>query len=187
MHLKQFFFTITIFCQLLFFSACNKKEKEAEILRMQVHNLVAEIQDISHLNTIEYRVLKVVKYKDGIPLYKRSIYYQAEFRIIGSINLKLIELVSTDIEKKRVTIKLPTPNVPKIMMIPIERSRIKVRRSLFRNRFTVEEIGILNGKALKSVEDDLGNMGIDEDVNSNAQIVIRNLFRNIGFYVDFQS
>lgn len=185
MCFKKYSFFIGIIVSLLFFS-CNKKEKEREAIRLKVQNLVAEIQDISHLNTVDYRILKVVKYKDGIPLFKRSIYYQAEFRVIGSINLKLLELLDADIEKKRVRIKLPKANPPKISMIPIERSRIRVRRSLFRNRFTVEEIGVLNGKALKSVQEDLKNMDLEEDVLSNAQIVIRNLFRNIGFQVDFE-
>lgn len=186
MRLNQFTILVWISLVCCLFTSCRQKEKEAEAMRIQVQNLIAEIQDISHLNTIDYRILKVVKYKDGIPLFKRSIYYQAEFRVIGSINLKAIQLINTDVKNKRVRIQLPKPNPPKISMIPIERSRIRVRRSLFRNRFTVEEIGILNGKALKSVQEDLHTMSLDEDVISNAKIVIRNLFRNIGFQVDFE-
>ena len=172
--MNKFFFTIFF---LLFLMGCSEKKPEQK-------SPVLTLKEMGKLATAEYIITKVVRASDNKTWYKigdRKILISCKASIKAGVDLTKIAETSVDNDLKKISIKLPPPQVLSFNLSP---QNIKVEYTevgLLRNKFSNAEIDGIMQQAETQIKNQIAAMGILQTARENAGTFIRNFFTNAGF------
>lgn len=162
---------------LLVLGACksNSPVKESEIY---------EIRNIGTLSTSEYTVGKVVKLSDEGEWYKygdRKILMSCKAVIKAGIDLNEISEEDIRTDGRTIEVTLPEPKIVSFEMDPrLVRTEMKEVTG-FRSEFSQEDKNKIMHLGEQAIRQDLQNLDILRDANTNARNFVRDFYENLGF------
>lgn len=152
--------------------------------------VVTQIQKLSHLVTVRYRIERVVSMTEQKqPLGEESILLMVEGEVLGGIDLggvKAADVVTDD--TGTLTINLPSPA---IFNASLDEKKTKVwdRHVTWWTPWVPPDQDLEHKARLKAVEDVRQaalEMGILEQARTNAQTALRDLFGALGWKVNIK-
>lgn len=164
---------------LAFMVSCGPSQDELTQKRIQ------GLSEMAELGTVEYTVKKVVKTDDAVwwKSGKRKIIFTCTAFIKGGIDMKKFsaDKVKINKEEKSIAIVLPKAQILSFNMPPEEIRQEFILVTGLRDEFSPEEKQQLLVLGEKDIQEDIPNMGILEDAESNAKLFFETLFNQIGY------
>lgn len=158
--------------------ACSEDKsetKQAEVLA---------IKDIGQLSTTEYTIGKVIELKDNKEWYKfgdRNILISCKATVKAGVDLAQLGEANFKIDGDKISIDLPYPYIQSFDMNPEFIHTEMEDISGFRNPFTQEEKNEILRQGENSIRSSMNRTSILEEARKNADVFIRNFYRELGF------
>ena len=154
---------------------------QEELTKKQVQGLT----EMAELGTVEYTVKKIVKTDDAVwyKYGKRKIIFTCTAFIKAGIDMKdySADNVYFDTENMSIWVTLPKASILSFNMPPEEIKEEFTMVTGLRDSFTPEEKQQLLVLGEKDIREDIPNMGILEDAESNAKSFFNALFSQLGY------
>lgn len=163
---------------LLFLAACSNEEEAPTPAVMEVKNL-------GQLSTVEYTIGKIIQmdqseeswYKWG----DRKILIKTRAVVKAGIDLNKIKEDDISIKGKTIEITLPESEYISFNMDPNYTKTEVESVSGFRDNFTQKEKNAILRQGEEAIKKDLEKTRILKDASSNAEDIIRDFYKEMGF------
>ncbi len=172
-------------------TACSSSEKPADE--------VYKIRDIGQLSTTEYTVGKIIKVDDSnydltefeweewtklpkLPQYgDRRILISCKSKVKAGVDLSKIQDGDIKVIGSTIEIKLPPAEITSFSMDPRSVRTQMEDLSGYTDRFTEEEKTSFLKQGEEAILEDIGEYGILEDANNNAEAFLIDFYKQLGF------
>lgn len=148
------------------------------------HKDVYEIRTIGTLSTSEYTVGKIIKLNDEGEWYKwgdRKILISCKAKIKAGVNLTKLKPEDIKVNGKKIEIQLPAPEIISFEMNPEQIKTEMVDVSGFRGDFSQQEKNRILRLGEKSIREDMKQLNILSDAETNAIVFLTDFYANLGF------
>lgn len=169
-----------ILCQLFVLPlllACSKKEPPRP-------DPVLQLKELGQLATVEYELSKVVRARDEDTWYKigeRRMLVSCRATIKAGINLADIRDVDIVTDGKRITVKLPPPQVLTFSLPPENIRVVYSDVGHFRDPFSQAEINAIMQQAEAQIRRQADSLDILPKAESGAASFVRQFFEQAGY------
>lgn len=173
MYFKRF---NTVLLVLLFFTGCNKKEKQLQ--------QVMALQQMNDLAAVEYVVTKIIKANDNKTWYKigdRKILMSCKATLTAGIDLSAIKKDQVTIDGKNITVTLPHSKIISVNIRPEDIVEQYEAVDVLRQSFTSEERNDLAVQAEKQINASIAELGILQTAETNAALFVNNFLHRLGY------
>jgi hypothetical protein len=176
--------TIKIFAISLFLAlGCSKSTPTPS-------GIVAAMQQMQELATVEYVITKVVKASDNQTWYKvgdRKILITCEARVKAGVDFSKMDTRYVSIKDRSISIQLPPPNIISVSLPPDKITVAYQEIGFFRTDFSIQEQNNLMVQAEKQVVAKSNSLGILEEAKSNTKSWLTGYLSGLGFeQIDIQ-
>ena len=161
----------------LFIVSCGS---DREVRRGEVY----EIRQIGTLSTTEYTLGKVIKLDDEGEWYMlgdRKILISCKAKVKAGVDLGQIKDDDIKISGTTIEITIPSAQITSFEMDPKSIKTEMTEVSGFRFQFTQEETNNILKQGEASIRKDMQQLNILNDANKNAQVFIRDFYKQLGF------
>lgn len=148
------------------------------------HKEVFEIRTIGTLSTSEYTVGKIIKLNDEGEWYKwgdRKILISCKAKIKAGVNLNKLKADDITVTGKKIEIQLPAAEIISFEMNPDQIKTEMVDVSGFRGGFSQQEKNKILRLGEKSIREDMKQLDILTDAETNAIVFLTDFYKNLGF------
>jgi len=164
---------------LLLAVSCGTSQEELTQKRIQ------SLSNAAELGTVEYTVKKIIKTDDAVwyKYGKRKIIFTCAAFIKAGVDMKKFSADKVKINKKENSISITLPQV-EILSFNIPPEEINQEFTMvtgFRAEFTPEEKQQLLVLGEKDIREDIPNMGIISDAETNAKQFFSAMFSQLGY------
>lgn len=145
---------------------------------------VYEIRQIGTLSTTEYTLGKVIKLNDEGEWYKfgdRKMLISCKAKVKAGVDLSQIKDDDIRVDGTKIEITIPEARITSFDMDPRSIKVEMTEVSGFRFQFTLEETNNILKQGEQSIRKDLKQLNILDDANRNAQVFIRDFYKQLGF------
>ena len=171
--------TIRLFpalCALVLLSSCSGQEQARAIRKLS---------ELSELGTVEYTVKKIISADDDV-WYKygdRKILYSSVAYLKAGIDMSGFSEDDVVIDKLNNSISVTFPKARLLSFnMPLDRIRLEYSRITgLRSDFSTQERLALKQQGELAIREDVPNMGILEDAETNAREYFTAMFSRFGF------
>ena len=174
------FIYILVLFSFFTFSCNTKKElpKESQI--------IASVQNLQQLATVEYTISKVIKANDNKNWYTigdRKILFTSNAKIKAGIDLSKLQTENITINGNSISIKLPEPEIISINIPPDEIKEAYSEVGVFRSDYSSEEKQQLLQQAETQIKKAAYDpqLGILNQAKLSTQTYLNNLLTSLGF------
>ena len=163
---------------LLLLASCSTGAEDAK-------KNILEVKEIGELSTTEYTVGKIIKLDNSeAEWYKwgeRKILISCKAVIKAGIDLSEIKEEDIKVKGNTIEITLPPAKITSFSMDPKFTHTEMESVSGFRDNFTQEEKNNFLQQGEKAIREEIKNLPILEDAEDNAEVVVRDLYEQMGF------
>lgn len=154
----------------------------------EIHSngVLEQIKEISELNTVEMYFNEIVDFKDAkklkgwtIPFTTKSFIFTAKARVKAGVDLSLLTESAIKIDKKQITITLPSPTITSKEIL--ETKSYYEKDGLF-NEITNDDTLEVLGTFEQQLEQQAIESGILSQAEEHAKLVVQNLL----LWMDFE-
>lgn len=146
--------------------------------------IVAALQQMQELATVEYTLTKVVKASDNQTWYKigdRKILITCEAKVKAGIDFSAMDTRYISKNGKSISIQMPSPQIISINMPP-EKIRVAFQEvGFFRSNFNVQEQNALLKQAEKQITQKSAELGILEEAKNNTRTWLTGYLTKLGY------
>jgi hypothetical protein len=145
---------------------------------------IFEIRSIGTLSTSEYTVGKIIKLNDEGEWYHwgdRKILISCKAKIKAGVNLNNLKAEDIKVTGKKIEIQLPPAEIISFEMNPDQIKTEMVDVSGFRGGFSQQEKNKILRLGEKSIREDMKELNIINDAETNAIVFLTDFYKNLGF------
>ena len=178
---------IVLFSMSLLLMLCVACDKQVpETLQSKVNNKVRELTKTAELGTVEYTVTKIVKADDHPQWYQfgdRKILFSCKATLKAGIDLNNFSSkdIAVDEANKSAVVTLSKAKLLSFSMKPEDVNEVYEKVSLLRHNFSANDRNLLLQQGEADIKANIGQYGILQEAQKNAEILVRTWLGNMGF------